>query len=167
MANPTGQISCGMVVLDDWKCVTYKIAGRPFTECWPPGTLQPCPPPVCCNFPPVDYSDFGAGGLHCFGQPIAGTCNIPAGTWKVSAGGTTSPWAGTMRVTFSDGSLPLFEDNNQYNCGDFSEQGSPLFNSRIYTFAIPVVATLEFEHDNGQGIPYPTINSFICYECVP
>lgn len=167
MAEPTGQISCGLIVLDDWDCVTYQLAGEDVTQCYPPGTgssiITPCVG-GCCNFPTSFYQDDGAGGLHCFGQPAAGVCNIPAGTWIVSAGGDTSPFAGTMLVQFSDGQQ-MFEDANTYNCGDFSEEPPPVSNSMTFTFAAPVTATLYFEQDNGAGTPFPITNPFICYDC--
>lgn len=127
--------------------------------------LNSPPQPVCCDFSatPSTYTDNGAGGLHCFGQAPAGTCDIPAGTWLVSAGGDTSPWAGTMLLQFSDGQK-MFENNNNYNCGDFSEEGPPVYNTAVFTFTMSVTATLYFEQDNGQGIPYPINDAFICYE---
>lgn len=139
--------------------------GEPYFYCIGASQVEPPVFPVCCDFSatPVTYSDFGAGGLHCYGQAPSGTCNIPAGTWTVAAGGDTSPWFGTMLVQFSDGQQ-MFEDANTYNCGDFSEQPPPIANAQVFTFAVPVVATLFFEHDNGQGVPYPTNNAFICYE---
>lgn len=118
---------------------------------------------VCCNFPTSSYTDVGNGGLHCFDQPPAGVCNIPAGTWKVSAGGNTAPFAGTMLVQFSDGQK-LFEQAGSFNCGDFGEVVPPIANSGTFTFATPVTATLFFEADNGDLTPHPITNPFVCYE---
>lgn len=121
-------------------------------------------PTVCCNFPDSTYTDNGNGGLHCFDDAPAGVCNIPAGTYTVTAGGDTSPWAGTLRVLFSDGQV-LYEDNSTTpkSCGDFGEEGPPVFASGTFTFAGPVTATLAFEQDNGQGVPYPIVAPFVCY----
>src|SRR5689334_22394655 len=107
------------------------------------------PPSTCCDFSatPPTYTDVGNGGLHCFDDGPAGTCEIPAGTWLVTAGGDTSPWNGTMLVSFSDGQK-FFEDGNTYNCGDFSEVAPPIYNTKVLTFATAVTATIYFEQDN-------------------
>lgn len=127
-------------------------------------TGQPIATTTCCNFADSSYTDVGNGGLHCFDDPPAGVCNIPAGTYVVTAGGDTSPWAGTLRVLFSDGQV-LYEDNSATpkSCGDFGEEGPPVFATGVFTFAGPVTATLAFEQDNGQGVPYPIVAPFICY----
>lgn len=117
---------------------------------------------VTTYFPTTTYSDFGNGGLHCYGQPAAGSIIIPPGTYTVSAGGISGPYPGTMLVQFSDGQK-MFENANNYSCGQFSEEGSPIFNSKTVTFTSPVTATLYFELDTGSASPIPITNPFITY----